>query len=185
MESVNDDTSNENALGLLENFLVLQDREYALSVLSNFLSATQAILDIADEYDDKIICPYEQTIVKHLGSNYKPVPIRDIEVPSTFCLEKINESTTKFAEKNLENTLQQYDTMCRLASSKGFEGYFNPNLGNAFAVVSGEDVVLDEKRLQKYLDFLESLDTITNEDLETDPIGIAKRLLVKYEQTIT
>lgn len=184
MESIEEGSTNENSIDLFENFLVLQDRQYALSVLSNFLSATQAILNIADEYDDKIICPYEQTIVKYLGENYKPTPIREITVPSTFTLENIEKTINKYAEDNLTNTFNQYELMSKIASSKDFEGYFNPNLGNAFAVISGDDVILDEFKLKKYLDFIESIDTITQEDLDSNPIKIAEQLLVKYENAI-
>ena len=174
----------EGTTSLLQNLLVLQNREYGLTVLNDILSATQTILGIANEYNNDTICPYKQTIIEHLGTDYTPVPIRNIIVPQNFSIQKASEDIKEYVAASHEATLKQYQTMCELASSANFDGTFSPCLGNAFAVLSGDEYIIDKNRLKKHLDFLESLDTITEEDLDADPIKIAKQLLYKYQNSL-
>ena len=127
------------------------------------------------------ICPYQQVLNRYVG-NYTSPSIWSIQVPQTFEIQTVLPAIENHSTKLIQESFNQYSILAKQLADP--EQNINPALGNAFAVLSGNDYVIDEIKLSNHLKFNELIKSIPFEDIKKHPYEIARTLLYVYSQII-
>jgi len=133
---------------------------------TELLSALNGIEDIPAH-------PYEKLKYEHFDTDYKFKTIDDLDVPCSFCTTAATQSLTAISaqhetlhQTHIEN-LNQYETL--------------ENLGNGFAVLSGDKMVVDTSRLKNYIEFHEIVRSIPIDSINvTNCNEIMQKLINRY-----
>lgn len=166
--------------------IIKEVRDKALSKINSLLSKVNDIKDSLklSKEEEEIVCPYEQTKLKYLGSNYQPLSIHDLSYPEDFSLEKALPATAAINANYYNVMLTHLHAMSAEAIDTSFPGITSENIGNGFAVLSatneGNKYVIDNNKLASYLEFAELVRNIPLQDIIDNPREIAFKLIHKY-----
>jgi hypothetical protein len=119
---------------------------------------------------------YDRLIEQYLGEGYKPLTLANIHVPEDFKIETVDEATNKVRELLIQNNEAQL---------KIFEhNPDTPNIGNAFAIFKEDGTsILNEAAIAKKIEFLEFIKTIPLEEVQANPIEVARKVLFLFNES--
>jgi hypothetical protein len=146
---------------------------------------TQAMDELVDEIDkyneeieaelDKIPNhPWERFVMECVDpETYVPLRIQDIEIADDFCPSTYAPKITAIGEK--------FDEIADLHIAE-FEknSTRTDHIGNVFAVLSGDEFVLDKPKAVEFIKFAELIRNMPIELIEANPFGVASRLISHY-----
>ena len=163
---------------------VTEDRELAFSIINELmLSAAEFSKELFAPLTGPV-CPYQRTLEEYLGPNYKYPTIGDLTLPKNFSFPQTNLQITAEQQAILKNSTEQLDLIAKEAADTGFPGITSANLGNAFAVLSGNSYIIDKHKLCKHLEFGEMTRNIPHDYIEEHPYLTSFKLLCKYSEII-
>lgn len=167
--------------------LILEDRNKALMMLAELLSAAQFINEQIDaSLNAGPICPYEQTLLEYLGPNFKPPSIYDIVVPLCYSATESIKIIDNFSQKVDTQMDTHLQIMANEATDTNFPGITSQNIGNAFSVLSttanGPEYVIDKSKLAQHLEFAELIRNIPDSYIDNNPIRAALQIVTRYTE---
>lgn len=163
---------------------VLEDRELAFSIINELmLSAAEFSKELFAPLTGPV-CPYQRTLEEYLGPNYKYPTIGELTLPKNFSFPQTNLQITAEQQAILKNSTEQLDLIAKEAADTGFPGVTSANLGNAFAVLSGNSYIIDKHKLSKHLEFGEMTRNIPHDYIDNHPYLTSFKLLCKYSEII-
>jgi 5-enolpyruvylshikimate-3-phosphate synthase len=121
--------------------------------------------------------PYEKYKAQYLEPNQSCQMLHEIEVPEDFSVDTATCCITSISEKIQENALTQLQM---LTSESYQENQSENELCNAFSELSGNTFVVNKEKMSNHLQFLEMTRNITIEQIEKDPVEVARKVLAQY-----
>lgn len=172
----------------INNPLIEQDRKKAIEKINNLLLK---IDKLKQEHhliaDSKPVCPYEQTKLEYLGSNFIVPSIHDLPTPTNFSVETAVNSNLLISKQMHENMTTQMLLMSAEAIKPDFSGNLPEVLGHAFTMLSatanGEQIrVIDRHKTALHLEFAEIVRNIPISYIIENPLEVAQKLIERYTQ---
>lgn len=117
--------------------------------------------------------PFEKLKLEYLGPDAVPLRIDDICVPFDFTFQSIVPALSCVKESQQALVDQQMAILQK-------EGPNHPHIGNAFAVLSGDQLVIDREKTAKHLQFVDMISKIPIETIISDPLNVARKVLWKF-----
>lgn len=121
------------------------------------------------------IHPYEKFKSQYLSSETKPLLIEEIESPKDFCLQTCSKQISSISVDLNSQWTQQ---ICSLSCCDGIET--DSNLCNAFASLSENTFVVDQKRAEGHIQFLEMIKNIPIQLIEQQPKETAEKIISQF-----
>lgn len=119
---------------------------------------------------------YDRMVQQYLGEGYKPLTLANVQVPPNFTIADVAISTTQMRDLLATNNEQQLELFSKNPDT--------PNIGNAFAIFKEDGTsILNEAAIAKKFEFLEFLKTISPQDVEKNPIEVAKKILFVFNES--
>lgn len=174
--------SEEEQLAMFAHPLLLEDRYKALTLLNELILSAEAFNEIITADLKGPVCPYQKTLDQYLGVDFKCPSITDIILPPTFSLPAIKNQITQFQIKTETKMLDHLEIMTKEAADTTFPGITSENLGNAFAILSGNKYVIDKAKLSQHLEFGEIIRNLPQKYIEEQPYLTAFRVLARYSE---
>ena len=117
------------------------------------------------------IHPYQKLLAQYFEPGEQVLSIENVPTPLSFNPITTTSQITAISKKFYEATIEQ-------ANALTAENI--PETCNAFAVLSGEEFIVDHQRVKNHLTFLEMSKAITVEMIEKNPQEVAKRVLSEF-----
>jgi hypothetical protein len=119
------------------------------------------------------IHPYDQLKYEHFDTDYQFKTIDDLEIPSDFCIHACTAALTSICQQQHEQHIDHFDRIDDMDN--------HPHLGNAFAVLSGDEFVVDKEKLKSFIEFHEIVRSIPVESITREnSLELAHKLLSHY-----
>jgi len=135
----------------------------------------QELLDFVAVLSAMPAHPYEQLKYQYFDSDYQFPTIHDVELPEDFCIKACTQSLSSIHEDMKYTHLDHFDYL--------HECHLHPNLGHGFAVLSGDQFVVDHNKAKKYIEFHEISNSVPVETLTPEnSVEIAHKLIHAYTQ---
>lgn len=169
--SLKEESNNNIEQTPLINF-VESDLSFVELTLAQILSSSEDLCMQIDAMLSSIpVHPYERLKSQYLDSNTEFLHLTSIELPESFCLSS--------AELAFEQTMEKYNEQFELQVSALTSENID-NLYNAFSVASGDQFVIDDKRVANHLQFVQMCNSIPIQLIDRDPVGVAQRIVSQY-----
>ena len=137
------------------------------------LEAEQLNNAIQEEIESIPDHPWDRFVSECVDDTYIPLTIQDLEVADDFCpttyvplLTAIGEKFDQIGDLHI----QEFEKNCDRTDY----------IGNVFAVLSGDEFVLDKPRAVEFIKFAELVRNLPLEMLDVDPIGVASKIVSHY-----
>lgn len=117
--------------------------------------------------------PWDRFVLECVDDTYVPLTIQDLEVNDDFCPTTYTPLLTAIGEKFdqiADLHIQEFEKNCERTDY----------IGNVFAVLSGDQFVLDKPKAVEFIKFAELVRNLPLEMLDVDPIGVANKLVSHY-----
>lgn len=124
--------------------------------------------------------PYEKLKAQYLDPNEKCEMLCDLQVPEDFCLDTINCCITAISENIYNNSNLQVQMLTAVESEEDYQKLDTEAMCNAFAELSGNTFVVNKQKMANHLKFLELTRNLTVEQIDADPVGVAKKVMAQY-----
>lgn len=119
--------------------------------------------------------PYEKFKTEYICSDTKPLLIEEIPQPEDFCLETCSKQISSICTNLHEQWSHQ---VCLLSCNDSNEE--NLHLCNAFASLSENVLVVDKKRVENHLLFVEMIKNIPIQLIEQQPKETAEKIISQF-----
>lgn len=152
----------------------------ALEILSTKLPGLSAYKEMLSAVPAH---PYIQLKEELLGKNYKPTTFKDIEAPEDFNLQNCIDTISEMQNKIHQTATERLSAMTSGVMSGIANGMVSQNLKNFdtyFSTLSGNEYIMDKNRAGKFVGFLETIRTMSEDDIRVSPITTAQKLLTQY-----
>jgi hypothetical protein len=146
----------------------------ALTALDTFQHQIDAMLSATPLH------PYEKLKALYLNSNEKCEMLCDIPAPQDFCLDTTYCCITAISENIQQNSLCQVQALTAQLEKEENSDPDLEGICNAFAELSGNTFVVNKQKMANHLKFLEMARNITIEQIESDPVEVARKVLSQY-----
>lgn len=158
-----------------------EDRQKAKKMIDELVAMARATkLEFMKEYMDKPIHPYERMIQDYLGKDFKPKTIEEMPIEPDIDPLKVIAHITALSKDLQEKSMKQARMIVEQALDTSFPGITSEALGTAFAVLSGDEFVIDHEMTARHLEFCENLRNVSVEYVVNHPYEAAKRILSEF-----
>ena len=158
-----------------------QDKQKAQEMIQKLVEAARATKqEFLKELEDKPIHPYERMLQEYLGKNFKSKPIQEMVIEPDLDLIKVLAKITELSRNLHEKAMLQVRKMTEQALDTSFPGITSEALGSAFAVLSGDEFVIDHEMTRRHLEFVENIRNIPVDYVIERPYEAAKRILSEF-----
>ena len=148
----------------------------ALEILSTKLPGLSAYKEMLSAVPAH---PYVRLKEELLGKDHKPTTFKDIEAPENFNLQNCIDTISEMQNKIHQTATERLSTI-NTGVANGMVPQNLKNLDTYFSALSGEEYIMDNNRAAKFVDFLETIRTMSEEDIRVTPITTAQKLLTRY-----
>jgi hypothetical protein len=159
------------------NFVPLSDMLYAdiesaNQAVQSLLSASEAFrMQFFDSLTSVPLHPYERLKYDCFGKEFKPLTLNEVEVSEGFSCVAAVQEISAISDKFHDIT----DVQVRALTCDDL-----PNECNAFAILSGNQFVIEKDKLSKHVNFLEFVKNIPISVIEANPIMVAQKITHQY-----
>lgn len=161
-----------------------EDRQKAKELISKFVTEAKFLKQsFIKDLKDKPIHPYEQMIQDYLGKNFKPKLIEEMVVEPDLDLFQVLADLTQLSKDLQEKAMKQVQKIAEQALDTSFPGITSEALASAFAVLDGNEFVIDHDMTKRHLEFVENIRAIPVEYVVEHPYEAAKRILSEFKRT--
>lgn len=165
--------------------LLRNDKQAAqLAIQELVSSAKDAKAEMLASLTATPVHPYEKLKLQYLGSDFVCPTIHDWIIPMDFCPKAALTDIQDIAQSFHELQMSHFAKMSAEAMDTSFVGITSQNLNNAFAVISatdsGEQLVVDKKKVADQLKFIETIKSIPTDYIIENPLEVAKKMLAEY-----
>jgi hypothetical protein len=158
-----------------------QDKQRAQEMIQKLVQIARAAKqEFIKELEDKPIHPYERMIQDYLGKKFKPKPIQEMVIEPDIDPLKVIAKITELSRNLHEKAMLQVRKMTEQALDTSFPGITSEALGSAFAVLSGDEFVIDHEMTRRHLEFVENIRNIPVDYVIERPYEAAKRILSEF-----
>jgi hypothetical protein len=155
--------------------LVDEDIRRTTQSIEKLVQEAEELNDIIQEELEKIPNhPWDRFVAECIDpKTYVPLTIQDLEIADDFCPSTYVPFITAIGEK--------YDAIGDLHIQE-FEKNSDreDHIGNVFAVLSGDQFVLDKPKAIEFIRFAELIRNMPLELIDANPMGVASRLISHY-----
>ena len=158
-----------------------KDKQKAKKMIDELVARARAVKrEFLDEYTRRPLHPYEQMIHQYLGKDFKPKTIEEMPVEQDIDPLKVIAHITELSRSLQEKSMLQVRMIVDQALDTTFPGITSEALGTAFAVLSGNEFVIDHDMTARHLEFCENLRNVSVEYVIARPYDAAKRILSEF-----
>ena len=151
---------------------VQSDIQSAYNTIRTLLSASESLRTQFNEaLTGTPTHPYEKLKYNYGGKDFHPLTLNDIQEPVNFCCTAAVQEISAISDKFYDIA----DTQIRALSCDNL-----PNECNSFAILSGDQFVLQPDKLKNHINFLEFVKHIPIPLIESNPHMVAKKILYYY-----
>lgn len=123
-----------------------------------------------------VVNQYDKLVEQYLGEGYKPLTLANIQVPDEFSMYQGTSATEEVRDLLIQNNTQHLELFAKNPDI--------PNLGNAFALIKEDGTsILNEAAIAKKIEFLEFIKTITPEEIQQNPLEVAKKVVFMFHES--
>lgn len=123
--------------------------------------------------------PYMRLKEELLGKDHKPTTIKDIKAPEDFNLQNCIDTICEMQNKIHQTASERLSTVTT-GTGNGMTAQNLKNFDTCFSSLSGNEYIMDKDRAAKFIDFLETVRTMSEDDIRVSPITTAQKLLTQY-----
>jgi hypothetical protein len=154
--------------------IVRQDRMEVQQQLDDLLAEAESLHKIIEEANvDLHVHPWEKFSAECIDPNTPPLTLDEISIMPDFSVSKC---VTHF-EKIGDNINELADIHL---SSVENENISNENIGNMFAVLSGDRFIVDRTKASNFIQFTDLLRNLPLDTIESNSLEIAQKVLSHY-----
>lgn len=158
-----------------------RDKQKAQEMIQKLVQTARATKqEFLKGIEDKPLHPYERMLQDYLGKNFKPKPIQEMAIEPDLDIIKVLAKITELSRNLHEKAMLQVRKMTEQALDTSFPGITSEALGSAFAVLSGDEFVIDHEMTRRHLEFVENIRNIPVDYVVEYPYEAAKRVLSEF-----
>lgn len=118
--------------------------------------------------------PYLQYKIKYLDPNKKQTTIAELPPPKCRSILKIRDRLSDISKYHANNLLTQLP-LVTASPEKHLAA-----AATIFSSLSGDTVITDNQKMREHFEFIELIQTMTSEDINTRPVTTALKLINEY-----